>query len=134
MSDILLHFKGELLIIPNLRYNIDHAGRFFKTFDVYKVVRDSKNLYNAARITLIRDRRKKLCQKYKRMGNYIFFLVERNGQLYHTSITISNLLEDESPFLISIYWLGFQLLSTMPQELAQSEFERKSYVRYTISF
>ena len=64
MSDILFHFKGELLIKPNLRYNIAHARRFFMTFDVNKVVRDSKNLYNAARIILNRDRSKKLCQKY----------------------------------------------------------------------
>ena len=64
MSDILFHFKGKLLIKPNLRYNIAHARRFFMSFDVNKVVRDSKYLYNAARINLIRDRSKKLCQKY----------------------------------------------------------------------
>ena len=66
------------------------------------------------------------------MGNYFFFLVERNGQLYHTFITISNLLEDESPFLISVYWLGFQILSTMPQELAQPSSRKKvmSYILF----
>ena len=64
MAYILFHFKGELLITPNLRYNIAHARRFFMTFDVYKVVMDSKNLYNAARIILIGDRSKKLCPKY----------------------------------------------------------------------
>ena len=64
MSDKLLLFKGELLIKPNLRYNMAHPRRFFMTFDVYKVVRDSKNLYNAAKIILIGDRSKKLCQKY----------------------------------------------------------------------
>ena len=64
MSNILFHFKGGLLITPNLRYNIAHARGFFLTFDVNKMVRDSRILYNAARITLIRDRSKKLCQKY----------------------------------------------------------------------
>ena len=64
MSDRQFRFKGGLLITPNLRCNIAHARGFFMTFDVNKEVMDSRILYNAARIILIRDRGKKLCQKY----------------------------------------------------------------------
>ena len=64
MSDILFPFGGGLIIIANLRCNMAHVGRFFWTFDVNKLVRDSKILYNAARIILFRDRSKELCQKY----------------------------------------------------------------------
>ena len=98
--------------------------RWITNFDLNILVRVSSSLYNAARVSSIRVREKKLCPIY-------YFILKEDYLLHQTCVTIEPMLEDFSWLLMWIKWLGIQEFFTMPQESSYSETGVKSYVRNT---